>query len=378
MKKLLHHLAILFGFNKDSKYVNEYLSEQNTRSGIFMGGIIAALEVWLIIRQTQQYFEKNVGNYSFEMLLNYDSIYILFFLIGVSIAIYCTLKSAKNVSRRLKLILNLVFSVPAFLFSFYVFYKGNYKPWNNTLDNNVRNIFLVMLYVTAMMIAAVIIVDTLLQYFKKFSIKYFEIAVIVLFAILCLTFGVRVSYTDHGRLLSEAKSVPNEIICFLTMSIYVACLLIWKPWFSIVLNVLTFLGFYFLMFAWDQATVEAQQVLHNSKTGIDYLVESFSEGDFINYITFLVSLTTVTVMIYHQRRRAALKDEELQYLADFDSLTGLHNSRYFIHEVEKFEKEHPEDMNKKIILFINLFNFKTYNDQRGFARGNLFLKEVGH
>ena len=59
MKRFLKQLAILFGFNRDSKYVRDYLNVQNTKSGIYMGGIIAIIEIWLIARQSQQYFSSS-------------------------------------------------------------------------------------------------------------------------------------------------------------------------------------------------------------------------------------------------------------------------------------------------------------------------------
>ena len=377
MKKVLKQIAILFGFNRDTKYVRDYLNDQNTKSGIYMGGIIAMIEVWLIIRQSHQYAQR-YPVFALDTYYKYISIYVLFLLAGLSLALFCVTKNVKMKSNT-KLVLNLVGSGLLVLAGLYVFDKGNYAAWDGSLNNNVLNIFLIMLYAAAIVDGLLIIANSLLIKFKGKDSSYLTGAIIIMFALLCLTFGVRVSYSDHTRFIAGAgaKTPPNEIICFLMMGLYVACLLIWRPWISVVINSFVFIGFYFLINGWDQATIANQYAMEYK--GATYYVESFTEGDLINYITFLVSLATICVMIYHQRRSVAIKDEILEYNANFDSLTGLHTTGYYVREVNAFTSESKnEEIQKKIVLFININDFKLFNDQRGFLAGNEFLKDVGH
>ena len=374
MKRFLKQIAILFGFNKNSKYVSNYLNTQNTKSGIYMGGIISIIEVWLIIRQSKQYFERNT--FTLETYFNYVSIYILFLLAGIALAAYCITLNTQ-LKKNTKFIINTIASGLLVLMSFYVFYKKNYKPWDGTLNNNVFNIFLIMLYLAAMITGLLILTNTLLIRFKGKEITYITGAVIIMFALLCLTFGVRVSYSDHTRLLSAMKTPPNEIICFLMMTLYVACLLIWRPWISVTINTFVFVGFYFLLTGWDTSTLDAQYAMEYK--GSMYYVESFTEGDIINYITFLISLTTICVMIYHQRRSVAIRDETLERQANYDSLTNMHTTGYFVRETNLFTSTNSkEDIQKKIALFVNINDFKLFNDQRGFLAGNELLKNVGN
>ena len=375
MKKLLKQIIILFGFNRDTKYVRDYLNDQNTKSGIYMGGIIAMIEVWLIIRQSQQYSQR-YATFTLESYYKYISIYVLFLLAGVSLAIFCLTKNVK-MKTNTKLILNLVTSGLLVLAGLYVFDKGNYAAWDGSLNNNVLNVFLIMLYVAAIVDGLLIIANSLLIKFKGKDSPYITGAIIIMFALLCLTFGVRVAYSDHTRLISgaAAKTPPNEIICFLMMGLYVACLLIWRPWISIVINTGVFLGFYFLISGWDSSTVASQYAMDYK--GATYYVESFTEGDLINFITFLISLSTICVMIYHQRRSAAIKDETLEYNANFDSLTGMNTTGYFVREVNAYTASaSKEEIQKKIALFVNINDFKLFNDQRGFLAGNDFLTRV--
>ena len=60
MKKFFGRVAEVLGFNKNTKYVNNYIREANVRSAIFMSAVIIILELWLIFRQTQKYLHHNL------------------------------------------------------------------------------------------------------------------------------------------------------------------------------------------------------------------------------------------------------------------------------------------------------------------------------
>ena len=51
MKKALHIMSHLFGFEKLSKYENDYLHDSNIRSSSYMCVIVVLLELWMLIRQ---------------------------------------------------------------------------------------------------------------------------------------------------------------------------------------------------------------------------------------------------------------------------------------------------------------------------------------
>ena len=65
----------------------------------------------------------------------------------------------------------------------------------------------------------------------------------------------------------------------------------------------------------------------------------------------------VCVSLYHQRRNEAVKDEELEYLADYDELTGMNNFAHYIREVTDIKNR--EGMR---VVFANVDNFKVFND----------------
>ncbi|MBQ5534151.1 MAG: EAL domain-containing protein, partial [Lachnospiraceae bacterium] len=87
--------------------------------------------------------------------------------------------------------------------------------------------------------------------------------------------------------------------------------------------------------------------------------------------------------IYHQRRMEAEKDEHLieanrtlERVAIEDELTGIHNLFYFNQETAERISDLSVDINDKIFLFLNVENFKTYNDQFGYQAGNEYLRNL--
>ena len=352
---VLNSVLNFIGLKRNSKYVRSYLNESNVRSSIFMSAVIVGLEIWLIIRQTEKYLIPGWSESgSLDFVLTYISLFILFLTLGLAIFVFCLTNIYKKIPPKTAFILNLVFSGMSFLFSFYIFGE-KFSSWETT-KGQISNVLLLILYICTTIVSGLMLFLTLWKRFENKDILPLINVVIILFAVICLTFGIRVSYSDH------ISSKHKEIICFLTMAIYVACLLIWKPWISIVLNVSVFIGFYFLINAADVASGYGPEDL-----------KAFKDGDLVNYITFFVSLTMISIMMYHQRLVSAKKDEELTYIADFDELTGLHNFSFLVRTLD----ETINSNEGKIILFINIGNFKTYNDQRGFVKGNQFLKDVG-
>ena len=378
-------LKSIFGIRKNSKYVKNYLNDANMRSAVFMSFVIFVLEVWLVLRQTHKYVIPKFANPGslnwFEIIFKYTSLYIVMLSFGVAMFVY-SLQYLSKKRTVAKLVVPIVFAGLSLAICCLLpleFKLGSINLIGTKLVM-IQGILKLVFYGSIVAFDAGIIFSSIYRYRGGKNQAIGSVMVISLFALVCLTFGVMVSYGDfissaiytnvqvgvdkNGNpiiidVLGNDKS-NKQIICFLMFTIYIGCLLIWSPLISIGILGTLFLGFYF--------------ALHNVASMGGRILP---EGDEVNYITFFISLTMVCISIFNQRISEARKDEELEELATKDKLTGTYSFEYFTMLCkERIEKDNIQQ-DEWTYLFINITNFKIYNDQKGFEQGNIFLKEVG-
>ncbi len=176
---------------------------------------------------------------------------------------------------------------------------------------------------------------------------------IVVFAGICLYFGYQVSFLDYTK--------GRMFICFMTMVLYVACLLIWRPYISIIL--LTVIATSFLK--WVEYNAVSRDT--GELIGID-------EGDKINYWIFFVSLIMISVSIFYQRQREGKKSEAIEKAMVTDRLTGAPNTNRFYEWALSYIKDNPDT--EMMYLYVNIKNFKIYNNSAGYKRGNELIIKV--
>ena len=385
MKKYLSNLwdgfLNIFGLKKNSKYVKGYLNEANMRSGVFMSFVIFVLEVWLVIRQTQKYIIPTMANpnntYSlFRVVFSNTSLFFLMMFFGLAMFVYSLQYLNKNKSVS-KLVITLIAAGLSLAICCMLPLEFQYKSINfadPAKTKVIRSVLRLLFYISIIIFDIGIIFSTIYRYKGGRRASLSSVMVISLFALVCLMFGVMVSYGDFisskvyadvdigGKtkdvIINDDKN--KQMICFLMFSIYVGCLLIWNPLISIGILGTLFLGFYFAL-----------------KHVADLGGRVFPEGDEVNYLTFFISLTMVCISIYNQRISEARKDEELEELATVDKLTGLYTLGYFRILAEQRIKEENIQKDEYAYLFINISNFKVYNDQMGFEKGNEFLIKTG-
>ena len=378
----------IFGIRKNSKYVKNYLNDANMRSGVFMSAVVFVLEGWLIIRQTQKYIVPSVqalGNSAnfqsvFQIIFQNTSNFFLLMFFGVAMFVYC-LQYLNKKKTFTKLIITIVFAGLSLAICSLLPLEFKYQSIKFTNDvNTIKGIMKIVFYFSVFLFDVGIVFASIYKYKGGKRVSIASVMVISLFAFVCLIFGVMVSYgnfvsvknvkdaagnivtiTDRDGTVSYAYE-NKQIICFLMFAIYIGCLLIWNPLISIGILGTLFLGFYL-----------AIENVHRISGGGRY----FPEGDLVNYITFFISLAMVAVSIYNQRLSEAKKDEELEELATKDKLTGLMSFEYFILQVKERIERYNIQKSDSVYLFINITNFKVYNDQKGFEQGNSFLKKIG-
>ena len=385
LKKLWDSFLNIFGLKKNSHYVKNYLNEANMRSSVFMSFVIFVLEIWLVIRQADKYVIPKIsgGMGVFEAMFKYTSLYFVMMFFGAAMFMY-SLQYLSNKKSKSKMIVPIVFAGLSIALCCLLPFEFTYKSivLNPQIDAiTIQGILKLFFYAAVFLFDIGIIFSSIYRYRGGKRASLSSVMVISLFALVCLAFGVMVSYGDFisskiytdvnlgvdsktGKdvvkdVLANDKS-NKQIICFLMFTIYIGCLLIWSPLISIGILGILFLGFFFLL-------------NHVASLGGRIV----PEGDQVNYITFFISLAMVAVSIYNQRISEAKKDEELLELATKDKLTGLLSFEYFTEQVKERIERYNIQRSDSVYLFINVTNFKVYNDQKGFEQGNEFLKSIG-
>ena len=360
LSKFWNLVRDIFGFRKNSKYVRSYLNDANIKSSIYMSFIIIVLEIWMIIRQLHEYVVPNWSTpekYGYEsglgLFYGMLSLYFLFIMCSLAMLVFAIHHFRKKDTQK-GLTINIIVAAICILWPLFMFLENAVGDIKGTTVNIVT---LYLLYFSMPLLGAAILGNTIYRKRHGENSEVFSNLVIVAFAIVCLLFGIKVGYSDY---ISSSK--PKMIICFLSMVIFVACLLIWRPYISIILLTGIFMGFLFMLKNYNPDNLAGKRI--------------WLEGDEINYITFLVSLTMVTISIYQQRVAEATKDQTLIHDAIYDHLCDIHNVRYLADQVKQIQEEADPAKKDWMYLFINITNFKTVNDQKGFDGGDQFLKDL--
>ena len=350
IKKLLREM----GFVRNSKYQNYYLNDTNIRTANYMSVVVISLEIWMIIRYVKTRPGLTFMNY-FDGETNY-----LILLSAAIITLTFSLRYKHMSEKRTKCIPGIitgfiVLLLDILLFTRFIYVRKNKMNFGELLNESK---YLILLSV---LIIVYLTYEFLYSDRSQRRASIYGQFLNVIFALICLGFGIETSVYDVSK--------ERQILCFVTMAIYAACLLIWKPYASFIILSVFFLYFYH---EWEPI-MKANESPHAQK---------ILEANQINYFTFWIALVMVSVSIYQQRLTEAKKDENLtkahdlmKKLAVQDELTGLSNMYQFVQDAERVMSESQEN---RIYLFINIDNFKNYNDKYGYPAGNEFLRKVAH
>ena len=367
MKEALHVLSHVLGFEKLSKHESNYLHEANLRSSSYMGGIVVALEIWMLLRQTRSKIipKYQAGGDLYQLIITYTTKYWLFLLVGLGIMLFCVFQKEKKLSKgRFRALITI--GSACVLYTSVLSLESFTKVSDSITPvmEGIMNTMLVSIYVLLFFIGGTIITYALFKYLKNKTIVLLEHLVIIGFNLICLAFGVFVSYSDFWS--------GKEIICFLTMVFYVGCLLIYRPYITVLILGASFLAFYHVLLTFQNGlSFQAQEVI------ISGVTQKIISGDSVNYVTFFISLTTICFAIYHGRLNEAKKTKELEKSAKEDALTGMNNYSSFPELARERIQGIAENFSENVFLFLDVHNFKAFNDQRGFEAGDKFLVAIG-
>ncbi len=208
-------------------------------------------------------------------------------------------------------------------------------------------------YAVLLAIAAVVMVHAIRYLRHKTYNTRVGNVLLLIFSVACLIFGIHFGNNSYVK--------GDQILAFVTMTLFVFGLLVWKPIPALVASVVSFGGFYLY-------------IDHNLPA--NYSLQ-------VNLFTLWISTLVVALSAYHQKVSEGAKDEgiekaneALRRIASFDELTGIPNMHSFgsavtvlFEGIEQFDIQYA-------ILYMDIENFKAYNDKNGFGAGDRLLRDV--
>lgn len=296
---MLKYLKHWLGFEKHSKYVDEYFFRTNMRACIYMSIVYIILEVWMIIRLTVIIIRDNLFDRFGEYFNNYYFYYIL-----------------------------LLANAAAMLIFALRYIRGKTK--NRSLGTALKWIF----------------------------------------AIIGLYFGIRVSLNDYAK--------GEQMLVFITMASFVMCLLVWKPYIGCLMLSVSYLIYYYKANLMIPVNVAYQSLMNGTHAEVGATVATK-----INLFTMWLSSFLICISNYNKTLIQAEKDENLEKINShlkkisvLDELTGIHNMMYFRREAYKTLIDEDSSIEDLVFLFLDIENFKSYNETYGFHKGNELLSMV--
>ena len=352
--KLKNLLMKWLGLERQSPYVRDYFYRANLRASIYMSIIVIVLEIWMIVRMTRTVITNHLTGKAFWHVV--DSYYANYFIL-ISAGILMLLLAVRFFTGKKWIrwlgILPILFAVPVCIFEVRMISQYDSAVIS---DRELKN------YIVLLNAGLLLIFFSALLMRSKKDRRRQSLAVMYVFSAICINFGVIISAHSYER--------GEQILTFLTMELFVICLLIWKPLFGFF--VLT--GSYLLFFA----RLDSMVAFNTGEIGI-------TESTAINGFTMWLSTLIFCIANYNKTLSQALKDESLEKMNEHlseisirDELTGIHNMLYFRTESERLLGYVTTDRENVVYLFMDIENFKSYNEQYGFHEGNKLLIELAH
>lgn len=208
-------------------------------------------------------------------------------------------------------------------------------------------------YVVLLGMAIVVLVDAIGYWRGNARSQKVSRVLLAVFSIACLAFGIH--YGNNSYVHGE------QMLAFVTMTLFVFGILAWEPKPLLVCSILVFGGFYLY---------------------IDHNLPA-TYGTQVNLFTLWISTFVVSLSAYHQRVSEAQKDQrieesnkQLRYIASYDELTGIPNMHTYRGAVSVLLEGIDELGTHFSIVYMDIENFKAYNERYGFQAGDVLLRDV--
>lgn len=351
------------GLDEQSEYVKKYFYDTNMRASIYMSVVVIVLELWMIVRMTRTIIEGHLQSQFWVLTEKYYSNYFLLLSSGILMLLFAVRALYDHRKCRFAAVAVIIMCGAVCLFELKMLRE--YHPDVKTYSD-LQNYIILMLAGISMIIFAVLLLK------NGEDKKWQSLSVMYIFSFECINFGIVIS--------ANSFYTGGQILTFLTMELFVICLLVWRPYMGFLVLTASYLWFYHKI----SGMIDLNTV--GKFTGvIDFSKVKPGLGDGIKINGFTMWLSTLLFCIsnYNKTKSQALKDEDLEdvnsYLSKIsveDELTGIHNMVYFRSEADKLMSYVTTDKKNIVFLFFDIINFKYYNEKYGFHEGNGLLRSV--
>lgn len=361
MEKIRATVARWLGLDKQSKYVREYFYMTNMKASIYMSVVVIVLELWMIKRMADTIIKsKFEGDALWHVIEKYISNYFILLAAGILMLLYAV--KAITDTRWVRWIAFAVIGLSAAVIIFEIKMFRDYTPETKT-GYDLQN------YLILFFAGILLILFSCLLIYNKRDKKWQSLAVMYIFSFICINFGIIISVNGYAK--------GEQMLTFLTMELFVICLLVWRPWLGFLVLTASYLVFYYRISGMIDPTAAG-----GFKGVVDFsqIKPGLGDGIKINGFTMWLSTLMFCVANYNKTRSQAFKDEHLEevnaHLSEIsitDDLTGIHNMLFFRSEAQRLLNYVTTDKENAVFLFMDIENFKSYNEKYGFAEGNEVL-----
>lgn len=208
-------------------------------------------------------------------------------------------------------------------------------------------------YLALIFASALMFLNSYLVIKKKKFHKKLSDAINIFYSVVCMGFGVYISFLDYIK--------GEQFVTLITMTIFAFCFLVWRPLYTILFLTSSYAFFY---------------TACNSVVPATYATK-------VNLFIVWLAVLIAALNAYQQKMSEALKEKRLEdaneilkRLSISDEITGIANMNHFISRSIELLHDRSVDLSRMIFLFLDIEHFKNYNEKYGFTHGNGLLRAV--
>lgn len=136
--------------------------------------------------------------------------------------------------------------------------------------------------------------------------------------------------------------------------------------------------------AGEEYIEDLYKLINLEKTGEEFSSMEYKLRESNMYVEALVNVfydkdkkPVWKAIVFKDCTKYRLQNEELTYMAYYDSLTGLYNRNYFILSLGEFVRKAEENHAIVSVLFMDVDDFRKINDGMGILEGDDVVQQIG-